>query len=191
MCRSYFAGPDGIGAKYVRRGIGGWRLDVPDELSDRFLEDFRRSVKSVSEDAVIIGEVWENAADKISYGQRRRYLRGVQLDSVMNYPLRNAIIDFILYSDGKMLYNVLTEIYSTYPPCVCNILMNLLGTHDTERILTVLGDAGTDSMKNDRLATFRLDDDKYALAVRRLKLASVLQYTIYGTPSLFYGDEPT
>ena len=189
ICRSYFAGQEGIGAKYVRRGVGGWRLDVPDELSDGFLEDFRRSVKSVSEDAVIIGEVWENAADKISYGRRRKYLRGLQLDSVMNYPIRNAIIDFTLYSDGKMLYNILTDIYSSYPPCVCNILMNLLGTHDTERILTVLGDAGTDSMKNEKLATFRLDSEKYELAVRRLMLASTLQYTVYGTPSLFYGDE--
>lgn len=188
-CRAYFAGPGGIGAKYVRRGVGGWRLDVVDELSDRFLEEFRQSVRNASQEAVIIGEVWERASDKVSYGRRRKYLRGAQLDSVMNYPLRNAIIDFVLYRDGKMLYNILTDIYSSYPRCVCNILMNLLGTHDTERILTVLGDSGTDSMKNEKLATFRLDRQKYTLAVRRLKLASTLQYTVYGTPSLFYGDE--
>lgn len=189
-CREYFAGAGGIGASYVQRGIGGWRLDVADELSDKFLDQLRASVKSASGgDAVIIGEVWENAADKVAYGHRRRYLRGDQLDSVMNYPVREAIINFVLYRDGAMLYNKLTEIYSSYPPCVCRVLMNLLGTHDTERILTVLADAGTENMTNAELASFRLSPADYALARRRLMLASVIQYTVYGIPSLYYGDE--
>jgi glycosidase len=189
-CREYFAGKDGIGAAYVERGIGGWRLDVADELSDIFLEEFRESVKSASDgEAVIVGEVWENAADKISYGERRKYLRGGQLDSVMNYPLRNGIINFILYRDSSMLYNILTDIYSSYPRCVSDALMNLLGTHDTERILTVLADAGTDTMTNEQLSLFRLDDSRKATALKRLKLAAVIQYTVYGVPSVFYGDE--
>lgn len=189
-CRRYFTARDGIGASYVRRGISGWRLDVADELCDSFLDEFRQSVKEASGgEAIIIGEVWENAADKIAYGKRRRYLRGHQLDSVMNYPVRNGIVEFILHGDGDLLYDILTEIYASYPRCVCDSLMNLLGTHDTERILTVLADAGTDMMSNDELAVFRLSEDARDTAVKRLMLASVIQYTVYGTPSLYYGDE--
>ncbi len=192
-CREFFAGPGGVGAEYIRRGIAGWRLDVADELSDAFLEEFRESVRAAGEGAaqepVIIGEVWENAADKVAYGHRRKYLRGRQLDSVMNYPLREAIVNFVLYRDGNMLYNILTDIYSSYPRRASDLLMNIVGTHDTERILTVLADAGTDTMSNRALAAFRLDKSQRAAALERLKLASVIQYTAYGIPSLYYGDE--
>ena len=189
-CRRYFTAPDGIGARYIRRGIDAWRLDVADELNDDFLDEFRSSVKAASKgEAIVLGEVWENAADKQAYGVRRRYLQGKQLDSVMNYPLRNGILGFVLHGDGQMLYDILTEIYSSYPRQVCDALMNLLGTHDTERILTVLADADTDIMTNAELSEFRLTDEQRSIARERLMLASVLQYTVYGTPSLYYGDE--
>ncbi len=94
VCRSFFTGVDGVGARYIRRGIAGWRLDVADELSDDFLDEFHASVRAAGEESarkpVIIGEVWENAAEKTAYGRRRRYLQGGQLDSVMNYPVRAA-----------------------------------------------------------------------------------------------------
>ena len=193
-CRNFFVGENGITAKYVKKGIGGWRLDVADELSDDFLDMLRKSVKSVDSEAIIIGEVWENAADKIAYGVRRRYLRGGQLDSVMNYPLRSAIIDYFRYKDSAILADTLVEIYSSYPKCVCDSLMNILGTHDTERILTVLGgicDEGqlSDGLSNDELAHKRLPDNVRENAVALLKIAAVLQYTVYGVPSVFYGDE--
>ena len=188
-CREFFTAPGGICARYVKRGIDGWRLDVADELCDEFLDELRESVKQVSDQAVIIGEVWENAAEKQSYGKRRRYFQGKQLDSVMNYPLRNGIIDFVLRGDGNMLYDILTEIYSSYPRQVCDGLMNLIGTHDTERILTVLGDAETETMSNPELAVFKLPPRQRELARRRLIMASTLQYTVFGTPSLYYGDE--
>ena len=189
-CRRYFTAPDGIGARYIKRGVDAWRLDVADELNDDFLDEFRSSVKAASGgEAIVLGEVWENAADKQAYGVRRRYLQGKQLDSVMNYPLRNGILGFVLHGDGQMLYDILTEIYSSYPRQVCDALMNLLGTHDTERILTVLADADTDIMTNTELAEFRLTNEQRSIARKRLMLASVLQYTVYGTPSLYYGDE--
>ena len=103
--------------------------------------------------------------------------------------MRNAIIDFILRGDGRLLYDTLTAIYASYPPQVSHSLMNLLGTHDTERILTVLADARTDMMSNAELAVFRLSPQQRETAKRRLMLASTIQYTIYGTPSLYYGDE--
>lgn len=190
-CRRYFTGNDGIIQKYINRGIAGWRLDVADELSDEFLDELRDAAKSASDgEAVIIGEVWENAADKVAYGKRRRYFQGKQLDSVMNYPLKNAIVDFCLYGDADCLYNTLVEIYASYPVCVSHKLMNLLGTHDTERILTVLGrDMDDADAPNCELAVKRLSESQRARGVRLLKLAAALQFTAYGIPSVYYGDE--
>ncbi len=191
-CRRYFTGNDGVCEKYVKMGIGGWRLDVADELSDEFLDELRSTVKSASDgNAIIIGEVWENAAEKISYSRRRRYLRGDQLDSVMNYPLRNGILDLLIYCDASLLGDVLKSIYASYPKCVCDSLMNVLGTHDTERILTMLGDRGRDvsDISNKEFSTMRLDAKSRKRGIELLKLASVIQYTVYGVPSVFYGDE--
>ncbi len=190
-CRTYFTGAKGVCAHYVNMGIGGWRLDVADELSDQFLDELRASVKGASSgDAVIIGEVWENAAEKIAYGYRRRYLQGKQLDSVMNYPVRNGILAFVRDGDGDKLYHTLTELYASYPRCVSDALMNLLGTHDTERILTVLGsEPGDYDRSNHELAHASLPSDKRAKALRLLRMAATLQFTVFGIPSVYYGDE--
>ena len=188
-CRKFFTDKEGIGAKYAALGIGGWRLDVADELSNDFLHEFRSSVKSAQPDAIIIGEVWENAADKIAYGRRRNYFQGRQLDSVMNYPFRTALLEFILKGDAKALADELTDIYSSYPKCVCDCLMNVIGTHDTERIITVLGDRRYKELSNKELSEHYMTKEEYNRAVALLKIASVIQYTVYGVPSVFYGDE--
>ncbi len=195
VCRRYFTGTDGVCARYVKQGIDGWRLDVADELSDRFLDELRTSVKAASQDhpdgeAVIIGEVWENAADKVAYGARRRYFRGRQLDSVMNYPVRSGILAFVRDGDAETLYNTLTELYGSYPRAVSDALMNLLCTHDTERILTVLGaDPADFDRSNDELARAKLSPAKLAKALGRLRMAATLQFTVFGIPSIYYGDE--
>ena len=190
-CRKFFTGEGGVIQKYTEMGIGGWRLDVADELCDEFLDELRERVKKCSnEQAVIIGEVWENAAEKSAYGQRRRYLQGRQLDSVMNYPLRSSIIDFCTYGDAETLYNTLVEIYSSYPRQVSDKLMNIIGTHDTERILTVLGrDMGDEDRSMYELSRARLSLDQLERGINLLKIAAALQYTVYGIPSLYYGDE--
>ncbi|MBE6668519.1 MAG: glycoside hydrolase family 13 protein [Ruminococcaceae bacterium] len=191
-CREYFVGKGGVCEKYVLDGIGGWRLDVADELPDRFLDELRSTVHKASDgECIIIGEVWENAALKIAYSDRRRYFRGRQLDSVMNYPLRNGILGYIEEKDASFLANILKEIYATYPRGVCHCLMNLLGTHDTERILTVLGEGSDKEFceDNDVFAKKRLTEKQYARGVALLKIASAIQYTVYGVPSVFYGDE--
>ena len=190
-CRSYFTGEKGIGRKYIKMGIGGWRLDVADELSNEFLDEFSGGIRKIREDSVIIGEVWENAADKIAYGKRRRYFLDGQLDSVMNYPFRRAVIDFCTDGDAVGLYDTLVELYASYPKKVSDSLMNLLGTHDTERILTTLalGKEKTEMLTNDEKAATRLTKEEYERGKKLLKIASVLQYTVYGVPSLYYGDE--
>ena len=193
-CRDFFVGKGGVVEKYVQRGIGGWRLDVADELPNDFLDKLRAVAKGRNPDAVIIGEVWENAVDKVSYGLRRRYFGGKQLDSVMNYPLKNGIVDFIRFRDANILGDILKELYSSYPECVCNCLMNILGTHDTERILTVIG-YGNDprlsgeGVENSELAVRRMNTKQRTEAEKLLKLAAVIQYTVFGVPSVYYGDE--
>ena len=190
-CRRYFTGKDGIAANMLRAGADGWRLDVADELSDEFLDELNATVKRESNgEAIIIGEVWENAVDKISYGERRRYFRGHQLDSVMNYPFRNAVMAFLQHGDAETFVNILTELYATYPPTVSHALMNLLGTHDTERILTLLGDeTAGEGKENPELSGLHLSPKIRKEAISKLKMASALQYTVYGVPSLYYGDE--
>ncbi|MBR2722630.1 MAG: glycoside hydrolase family 13 protein [Clostridia bacterium] len=192
-CRAYFTSEDGVVAKWTERGVDGWRLDVADELCDAFLEELRATVKKKTDgQGLIIGEVWENAADKIAYGKRRRYLCGNQLDSVMNYPFRNAILAFLLQRDATVFCDILKEIYASYPTDVCNSLMNLLSTHDTERILTLLGrdkDEELLELSNEMLATRRLSPEHREKGIGLLKLASALQYTVFGVPSVYYGDE--
>lgn len=188
-CRRYFTGENGVAEKYLSAGASGWRLDVADELCNEFLDELRVRVKSVDPSAAIIGEVWENAAEKLSYGERRRYLQGRQLDSVMNYPFRNAVISFVRDGDGEQLYNTLTSIYGSYPKQVCNCLMNIIGTHDTERILTALGGDPDIGYDNASLANKKMTLQQREKGKQLLRIAAVLQYTIYGIPSLYYGDE--
>lgn len=139
----YICSENGVARKWIEAGISGWRLDVADELPDVFLDRFRKAVKAENEDAVILGEVWEDATNKIAYSERRRYLLGDQLDSVMNYPFANAILDFIRNSDTEKFKRTVLDIISNYPPQVLSILMNHIGTHDTPRAITAL--AGEDS----------------------------------------------
>ncbi len=185
----FICGEDGILRKYLRLGIDGWRLDVADELSDRFLCELRGAVKSENKDALIIGEVWEDASNKISYGKRRRYFGGSQLDSVMNYPLKEGIISYILTKNNKTLIKTAKTLWAHYPRSVSRNLMNFLGTHDTERILTVLADVGTQHMTNRELSVFKLSDEQRKIAKKRLKLAWALLVAFPGIPCIFYGDE--
>ena len=187
--RAYFTGEGGIIEKYLNMGVFGWRLDVADELPDEFLDALRARVKATTGgEGLVLGEVWENAADKISYGHRRRYFAGRQLDSVMNYPLRTALIAFAKDGNAPALAKTLTELWGSYPTGVCHSLMNILSTHDTERILTVLGGKPDTGIPNATLRDMRMDGTE-RLGLARLKLGALLQYTVYGVPSVFYGDE--
>lgn len=192
-CRDFFIGEGGVCEKYIKLGCDGWRLDVADELPNDFLCGLRERVKGASPDAAVIGEVWENAADKISYGQRREYFCGQQLDSVMNYPLRSALLAYAETADAEFLADELMDIYSSYPRPAADVLMNIIGTHDTERILTLLGAPERihelDGEGNAARAAFALTERERAEAIKKLRLISVIQYTVYGFPCVYYGDE--
>ena len=181
-------GEDSVVAHWLRAGADGFRLDVADELPNEFLDLLKKRVRQLRPDALVIGEVWEDASNKISYNRRCRYFVDGTLDSVMNYPFRTAILNYMaLQDDGRGLRDTVMTIAENYPPQVLHCNMNLLGTHDTSRILTALVDSFDGS--REALAKRHLSPEQYATARELLMAASVLQYTLPGSPSLYYGDE--
>lgn len=188
--REYICGKNGILRKWLKCGISGWRLDVADELPDVFLDDLRRAVKEENSDAVIIGEVWEDATTKLAYGERRRYLLGEQLDSVMNYPFADAVLNFVKFANADAFIDSVMSIIEKYPPQVTNVLMNHIGTHDTERAITRLAGENCEGYgRHWQHEHNKLSDYDYYRGVSMMKIASLIQYTLPGVPSLYYGDE--
>lgn len=185
----YINGPNGITAHWLRAGASGWRLDVADELPDEFLEEFRRRVKATDPDALIMGEVWEDASNKESYGHRRRYLLGRQLDSVMNYPFRQAILQFVVSGGRTGFFNRVMDVVENYPPQVLRLLMNHIGTHDTERALTLLAGEPSRGRGRSWQAQQHLTPEQRQCGLSRLRLAALLQFALPGVPCIYYGDE--
>lgn len=179
---------DSVVAFWLQNGADGFRLDVVDELPDEFVLKLKNRIRQIKPDALLMGEVWEDASNKEAYGRRRRYFVDGELDSVMNYPFRTAIMNFVKKIDGgEQIKNTVMTIAENYPPQVLACNMNLLGTHDTERILTALVDDFNGSRQE--LAQRSLSRSQYIRAEERLLMAAFLQYTLPGSPSLYYGDE--
>lgn len=185
----YITGENGIVRKWLSCGADGFRLDVADELPDKFIDALSQSIKSLNEDYLIIGEVWEDATNKISHGGRRRYLLGDQLDSVMNYPFASAIITFMRYGVAENFMESIVSICENYPPQALNCLMNHIGTHDTARILTKLINDSIEHKPRNIQADYSLNAEELEKAITLLQTATVLQYTLPGFPSVYYGDE--
>lgn len=189
-CPSYIdfiTGEDGVLRRWMKYPLGGFRLDVADELPDEFVAKIRSAVKSANGDAVVIGEVWEDASNKIAYSTRRKYFQGEELDSVMNYPLKDAIINFVVSGNTSLLRRTVGMLLDHYPKCVLDSLMNILGTHDTVRVLTALG--GVCAYNKEEMAVLKLSAEQRAVATERLKIAAILLYTFFGVPCIYYGDE--
>ena len=184
----YICGENGILRRWIRLGADGWRLDVADELPDEFLDRLYTAIKEENPEAFILGEVWEDATNKVSYGYRRRYLLGKQLDSVMNYPFASAIVDFAKGGNADNFMETIMSVSENYPKESLNLLMNHIGTHDTARILTVLGSSHCPDGRETQ-SHFKLTNEEKELGLKKQKLAATLQYTLPGVPSLYYGDE--
>lgn len=179
---------DSVLAHWLNLGADGFRLDVVDELPDEFVRKLKKRLRVLKPDALLLGEVWEDASNKRAYGVSRRYFVDGELDSVMNYPWRKGIVAFVRgEDDGSALGEGIMRLAENYPPEVLACVMNLLSTHDTMRILTVLG--GEYHASKAEWATARLSPEARALAVRRLHTAAFLQFMLPGMASIYYGDE--
>ena len=179
---------DSVVAHWMKLGADGFRLDVADELPDEFIRMIHDRIREINPEALLMGEVWEDASNKTAYNHRRRYFTNAELDSIMNYPFRTAILNFMRgRDDGRGFKETIMSIVENYPSQVVACNMNLLGTHDTPRILTALVD-DFDGSREEK-ARRRLSRNQLEVARDRLMMASFLQYTLPGCPSLYYADE--
>lgn len=187
--RNLIFGKGGVIDKWTNLGVSAWRLDVVDELPEEFVEQIRKAVKSVSEKKLLIGEVWEDASNKISYSKRRHYLLGKELDGVMNYPFKDAIINFARGGRARAFIEAIRTILENYPKKSLDCTMTLVGSHDTVRVLNRLSDYNITSLDKAGRAEVVLEGEILATAKARLKVASTLQFLLPGIPSVYYGDE--
>ena len=179
---------DSVVAHWLRLGADGFRLDVADELPDVFIAKIRRRMREIKPDSLLLGEVWEDASNKVAYNVRRRYFVDGELDGVMNYPWRTAILNFCSGKDhGKALKSAIETIWEHYPRGNMDCTMNLLSSHDRARALTELGAPfeGT----REEMAKHKLSTSQREKAGKLLRLAAVLQYSLPGMPAIYYGDE--
>jgi neopullulanase len=168
----------GVAERWLRFGIDGWRLDVPEEISvPGFWEEFRRRCLAVNPEAYLVGEIWNPAPE---------WLNGSRFDGLMNYPLTEAILSFtaagkhdwdlvsrtheyarhVHTADGPEFGRLLADVMATYTPEVTSLQLNLLDSHDTPRFISLAGgDVGA------------------------LLLATLIQMTLPGAPCIYYGDE--
>ena len=187
----YICGENGIIRTWLRRGADGWRLDVADELPDHMVHSIHEAARAENPNALIIGEVWEDGSIKMAYDVRRKHIWGGHCDGLMNYPLRNALISYLLGGDAEGFQAEMETIADHYPPFAFHNAMNSLGTHDTLRILTFLGvahDHKNDWSKDER-ADYVMTPQEHAKGLERLKLGYALLFAFPGAPTVYYGDE--
>lgn len=177
MTKSYIdyiiSDEDSVIAHWMKLGAWGFRLDVADELPDKFIHLIRKRVKELNPEGIVIGEVWEDASNKCAYDERRKYFTDGELDGVMNYPFRTLIISLILGNiSPEVFISNINSIYENYPHDALNCCMTILSTHDTERIRTVF---------EEKLPADELD--------KAIKAAVAIQFFLAGIPCIYYGDE--
>lgn len=190
VVRYFLTGENAVVRRWLGDGASGWRIDVADELPMPFLSAMRRAIKAEKGDALIIGEVWEDASNKLTYGQMRNYCLGDTLDGVMNYPLRLAAIDFLLGAiDSHGFARRMASLYENYPPPFAASLLNVIGSHDRARTINVLAGAEGAELPRPDQACHVMEDQQRRLGIRRLRLMLQIIVSMPGMPCVYYGDE--
>ena len=190
--RYFVNGPNSVTRYWLHEGASGWRLDVMGDASfpDGYWESFRQVVKATDPNALIIGELWQKDSTLL------RFLRGDRADTTMNYRLRDAVLGLLAMrsfdakgfgDSGRILAPSefaarIASIREDYPDAAYYALMDLLDSHDTERLLWTLT-PGTE----DRAS--REDPANLAIGKQRMRIASLIQFTMPGAPTIYYGDE--
>ncbi len=183
-------GENAVATHWLDRGASGWRLDVADELPMDFLRRLRKRVKARDPEAVLIGEVWEDASNKVSYGEMRNYCAGDSLDSVMNYPLREALM---LYLKGEIsaeeAASRLSALYENYPKPFAEALMNLIGSHDRSRVINALVGVEGEGVPPWEWGDIILTDEQRKTGRARMLRMLIFSICMPGIPCVYYGDE--
>ena len=183
-------GKDSVMKKWLRRGADGFRLDVADELPDEFIKKLRSAIKKENPDSLLIGEVWEDSSNKVSYGEQREFLWGKELDSVMNYVFREAVLSYLTAPNARLFSMRMHSLMENYPKEALYTAMNLISSHDVPRALTVLSDAPDfRTLSRQEQHDYNIPEGNKLLAKRRMVLAIALQMTMPGAPTVYYGDE--
>lgn len=182
---------DSVVQYWLKMGARGWRLDVADELPDEFIKKIRAQMKKMDPEYLLLGEVWEDASNKVSYGKTREYLFGSELDAIMNYPFRRIFLEFLLGKREAIdTHHYLMSLYENYPLPHFYSNMNLIGSHDVPRILTLLGEGQPEEKLRDfEKERFKLTEQQRKIGVLRLKILALIQMTFPGVPAIYYGDE--
>ena len=185
-----FGGENSIVRRWLKAGADAWRLDVADELPDDFVHGIHQAARETDPNATIIGEVWEDGSTKIAYGVRRKHILGGHCDGLMNYPFRNSLLAYLMGGNAEDFRAAMETIRENYPPFAWRTAMNFLGTHDTPRILTLLGYGG-DGQDHDKdwRAAYRMTDSQYLLGRTKLMLGALVLFAFPGSPTVYYGDE--
>ena len=187
----FITGKEGVLRKWLRLGASGWRLDVADELPNSFLKAIRKAVKDENPENLLMGEVWDDPSNKYNYGCLMEYFWGEELDCTMNYPFRAAVLPFVTggQSAGDFCRRFMS-LAENYPPENFYGSLNLLGSHDRERVMNILGGYPIAQYGFDHETTYHdLTPEQYELGRKRLKMLSILQYMLPGVPDIYYGDE--
>lgn len=181
---------EGVVPRWIEAGSCGWRLDVADELPVDFLRKLRAAAKAADPEAVVLGEVWEDASNKVAYGETRCYCTGDTLDSVMNYPVREAILNFVMgKTSASTFVRLIHHQEEVYPSQFRYVLMNLVGSHDRCRALNILAGRECQELSKADQQHVHLNVEEYELAVRRYKLCIDLLCALPGCATVYYGDE--
>ena len=183
-------GDDSVIRRWLRAGADAWRLDVADELPDEFIARIRKVMMEENAESFLLGEVWEDGSNKIAYSKRRKYLLGRETHGLMNYPFRVSAMDYLRGGDAAAFRDAMETIRENYPRPAFYSCMNMLGTHDNPRILTLLGTFPKEAphTRTER-AHYRMGPEEYHRGCRLLQTGAIILYAFPGSPTIFYGDE--
>ncbi len=183
-------GEDSVIRRWLRAGADAWRLDVADELPDEFIAEIRRVMEEEKPDSFLLGEVWEDGSNKIAYDKRRKYLLGRETHGLMNYPFRDSCLRYLRGGPAEDFQEAMETIRENYPRPAFYSAMNMLGTHDTPRVLTLLGTSPMDppATRKER-AEYRMSAREYYRGVRLLQVGAIILFAFPGSPTILYGDE--
>ena len=188
--RKFIFGEGGVVDTWMGRGASGLRLDVSDELPDSFIRQMREVIKQKTNgEGMLVGEVWEDASNKCSYGSYRDFMLGTTHDSVMGYTFRTTVLEFLQGYVSAKVFNARMEGFrERYPAESYYCIMNLLSSHDVPRAYTMMNRPWDTDNKEDQ-QKIAVPESEAARCADLCKLGYAIQIGYIGASCVYYGDE--